>query len=1023
MKSYLIAGFMTVAGLATSLVVMPRSSELALIQFRNKEFGEARQNYEAMWKSGNRSVSVLVPLTQLYLQSGEVDRAVGLMEHFVWRHPDNVQARSQLGKLYQYAQRPRDYVRNLEAIAAVQPSESRLRQLARSYNFEARYDKQIEALRSLLDLYGGHPEDFLNLASLQASQGSIEGALVTLGRFEERHPEAVDSQTVEFKISLLLDAGKSDDALEQAHAWLANEPDPDVASRFISLFQSKEEMAAALDLLGLFGDTVDTHPHLLRQRVQIEAAAGRAAEAYRHLFRLYSSHRLPRLLTPQFLELALNQLQFPLAFKVSGEGAISSLPDWLLVNLAEAAAERQERQFARHILRSLPGEFWQRHPMAGAELTFLVGDLEAARRWMARAESALHLSQEEQVSLAVLYQKAGRTPESLRVLDVLASRVPLRPEILTRLGRLYLKLEKPERGLQVFQDQAISDHSPLRSTWALLAASAGQIRSVLDWLEREPPLSKEALTDLYFVASDHKEGELALVCARRLYRHEESAANRLRLVRALNETGRATESLPLIRPLFPGGPEVEQAYLEALTVARQAGRPVQKELKSYWLRQLSQRGPNDPRREEVVYALLDLKADRAVLPALTDLARRKSDPWFPVFMESARKVGREKLVTAFLEDRLNQADLPEKLREEYLYALLDQKQWEIALPHLRRLAREGRGEWSFAYEEALEELGKSRELKDFLWQRADGQEVAGKEKRSIGFRLLELGEKEKAEQVFFQLAQSAPPQSREVQELLFLWGPRPDPARLQWLEEKVRSASGSEKAKWIHHLLEAGAAGRAVALMADTALSPGQDPELTDAYLTTLLQAGEFARLQELLLREISTTDRPGRLRHFARVALQASRPQAAKKAFSKLLGLLPKDAEALKWLAKSAFAQSDYSKASDYINRFIEQHDPDYELLFYQAEILRHRKAFRPARSHYDQALKELSRLSEKGLEAQLIEAHILGRTGRTERAVEIFRSLLEARPDDQNLRADFAGLLMEQRRYEEAQNALRKK
>ena len=104
MKKYLIIGVLAVLGLLASLLLMPRSNEIALMQFKDKRFEEARTAYEKQLESGKITVDVANGLTDLYLQYGRIDDAVKIMERFVKENPRNIESREELGKIYQYAQ-------------------------------------------------------------------------------------------------------------------------------------------------------------------------------------------------------------------------------------------------------------------------------------------------------------------------------------------------------------------------------------------------------------------------------------------------------------------------------------------------------------------------------------------------------------------------------------------------------------------------------------------------------------------------------------------------------------------------------------------------------------------------------------------------------------------------------------------------------------------------------------------------------------------------------------------------------
>src|SRR5713101_6712547 len=150
---YVFFVVLIVMGLGLSILLVPGKGELALIHFKDKEYEVARRSYEERLSSGNRSIDVVIPLTQLYLQFGEVEKAVQLMEEFVRDNPNDVGALQRLGKFFQYAERRQDYLKILERLAALDPTEDHLRELASTYNFTAQYEKQIQVLKILVEKY------------------------------------------------------------------------------------------------------------------------------------------------------------------------------------------------------------------------------------------------------------------------------------------------------------------------------------------------------------------------------------------------------------------------------------------------------------------------------------------------------------------------------------------------------------------------------------------------------------------------------------------------------------------------------------------------------------------------------------------------------------------------------------------------------------------------------------------------------------------------------------------------------
>ena len=69
-------------GVAASLAVIPRDRELALMYLKGLDYESAQSALEQRLNSGDLSVGVVIPLTRVYLEIGEFEEAVKLMERF-----------------------------------------------------------------------------------------------------------------------------------------------------------------------------------------------------------------------------------------------------------------------------------------------------------------------------------------------------------------------------------------------------------------------------------------------------------------------------------------------------------------------------------------------------------------------------------------------------------------------------------------------------------------------------------------------------------------------------------------------------------------------------------------------------------------------------------------------------------------------------------------------------------------------------------------------------------------------------
>ena len=164
-----------------------------------------------------------------------------------------------------------------------------------------------------------------------------------------------------------------------------------------------------------------------------------------------------------------------------------------------------------------------------------------------------------------------------------------------------------------------------------------------------------------------------------------------------------------------------------------------------------------------------------------------------------------------------------------------------ALPHLRELLQGG-AEVSDLYGLALERAGAGGELIDLLKQRAADSGVPAEQRRDAAFRLLKAGEREAAQAVFLDLAANAPPNGIDVQEMLFLWGPRPNAKALDWLERRAKaSVEPREFASWLSILATKGGASRVIGLI--DASDAKHEDALRDVLILALQKSGDVTRL------------------------------------------------------------------------------------------------------------------------------------------------------------------------------------
>jgi Flp pilus assembly protein TadD len=958
---YIIVLFTVICGLGISFLLIPRGAELALMNFKDNRFDEARADYEKRVAAGDLSAAVVNPLSELYLQYGKTEEAIALHEKFVQANPEDKTARQRLATYYQYAQRPHDYLKTLEQLAMQEPSEARLRELVAIYTFNGDEERELATQKKLVTSFPGKPEDLLRLANLQASSGQFSEAGNTLILLGEKYSDQMNADRAQFLASTLLDANRTEEAISRVKAWLRQHPGAEVAARLATTLDLRNQSAAALEIVESFERLTPQSPELLVTLIQLQIKNGHSDKAIERLTRLAEAKQLPPRALEPFLDLLLQQGNNKLAIQMAESGELSVLPDWLLTALADAAIYIERSDFALNMVSTLGEGFLERTPLLGARLSLLRHDNAAAKRWLQKAEGA------------------GGTVQQRR-----------------DLASLYLDIKLPDAALRVLDAlRRQSNTIEISSTWAVAAAQAGRGAEVTAWLAKLPAAqpSVPTLTDLYYVGQDTNQLALVVAAADRLLRHTRNDETLLRYANALVQAKRTAEALPIARELFTAKAteERESLYLSALTAARSEKLPVEAELSTYWTRKLAAAGVNSKRSEEILFAMLDSGASEAALPTLSQLARDRGGEWLFAYKDAALKANRKADFIEFLKTDLRRKDKTFAAKESTMFMLIDTGTDADTLPFLREFADQAGDTWVFAYEEALTRNGRKDELRDFWIARAGRKGASSNDRYLIAVRMLESGYKPEAERILMDIGKDHDPAASEVSQLLYLWGPRPPDYGLDWLEERVKSSKQpAARAQWIGHLLNAAAGRRVAALTAN-------DPTLLDAYVEALAALSDGANLTKVLMEKLPRLDKPETLRRYAQRALEVSESETARAYFTQLALILPQDRDALRWLGALNYAIGQWIDAEAFYKRYFALGTTDYESDFYFGEILLRKTDFAGANTHFESTLQQIERIP-----------------------VKTFEKLLAERPKDKNLRADYAGLLIREQRLKDAARVL---
>ena len=388
----------------------------------------------------------------------------------------------------------------------------------------------------------------------------------------------------------------------------------------------------------------------------------------------------------------------------------------------------------------------------------------------------------------------------------------------------------------------------------------------------------------------------------------------------------------------------------------------------------------------------------------------------------SNRIGQTKY-TQNLDDRiarlLNDSRLPQSRKEDLIYALLDLKAHDRVLPHLKQLAYRQGGDWVHPYEETLVKLGRNEELIDFFQMSIKRTGLAVDEKRQIAFRFLELNRKADALPVFKELAETASAKSPDVEQLLFLWGPRPAKADRKWLADRASASKNGERTQWLWHLVNAGGAQEAIHLAMKEPSS-----RVTNHQFSVYIQALEELESKEDFVRAMSqwmeSETNPDRLWRYGSLAEDQSQLDLANMAFAKILETRPKDERALTHLGWNSFYLNRWKDTQKYLEPILTKKKDDWVTNYYYAEAIYLEGHVSESLPFFQKTLAIIGKISSPSTEMRMTKAISLERLGRKKEALGIYEHLLRISPTDKKLRVKYISALMEAGDYEQAQKWL---
>lgn len=669
-KEFIFAGLLTVAGVAGGYWLLPKSDDVAQMQVQDYNYDNPQAHYEQLFNSGDHSTEVVQQLVRIKTNTGEIDRAIEVLEIYVKEHPEDEKALQQLGDLYRYAQRYDDYMVILESRAKEKETVIVLQEMAELYNFFQEQQKQQETLARLYMLENGkNPETLRQLAMFAAVDKEYADVAKWLDELMALEPAAYVSEDAIRHVNALLELDRPEDALEVTQKWNRLEhADISTTGKLIDMLHYQGGSGYARQMLdSLPESTIRDNTELMQAWLLVLVAEGQQERAYRELAALEERNALPDALVPDYIYMAAIRGDMQRFEALRKSGGLERVSEVQLADIWINAQRLRQKSVTNAVRAQVKKSPADDYPLMNTLIA--VYDRSPGRTKLLDNMLDQNLANETVLKLAQATANAGDRAYARKFLAKLPDASQLNDGELVSLEILYLSLSDMAGAKKLLVDLRASGRIGQYDIVGLrTAAATGDGARLRSWHSTKPEQVSNALTEeLFYTAANHGQLDLAMELAR-WQKGSGQAEMRRTIASIYARKGRYEEALALLN----SAPSNSASDLEmrVFLLSKLAAKSPQYQQALQALVKDRFNGSSRKLKEAMVYALLETGGDEAAMPYLRHMADQYGGEWWLSYADAAQKQGKMAEATEYRlkAARSNQFDAQTKLALAYALA-------------------------------------------------------------------------------------------------------------------------------------------------------------------------------------------------------------------------------------------------------------------------------------------------------------------------------------------------------------------
>ncbi|MEQ1753776.1 MAG: hypothetical protein ABL973_06555 [Micropepsaceae bacterium] len=965
MKRWIPVTIVAIAAIGFGAAIVPTGLEQAFMSLRDKQYTQATQDFEARWNSGERSREVANALSELYVREGNPAKASEILTLYVGKHPDDQPALERLAEIFRDDQQRDKFISTLETLWKKSHNTELLRSLEKLYELAGREEDRLNALKTLVASPAAQLNDYETLGSMLTARDPKAAILIYLDAFK-KWPGNIGTDTAQAFTALAAEGERGDLIKSHIFAWVRSQTGYNAIEAVAATLVSKHLDALALAATLTSGALAKSDPMATVLAARFEAKALQHASSFARLEKLRLAGNLPPKGDDVYIESAILTQHRDLALAhVEARGA-ESLPYWLQSWIVSKAHEANDTDFLQALRKkfSQPNSAPQNFLLARVELA--LGERSLAVTLAEKAEASEHDSSAG-IAIASLFADMGDTARANQLLRRYAPD-PEHVQIDDLAQATIVAIAVKDAHLALSMSQALREARPEQASEILHARALGlnghgkQALEILDDIEAWTDAKELAVFEVLKGIGEVRDLQFRLL--QRMIAEDATPLQRTNYTFMLNDFAKLD-----------------------LAVSRDVADQIADDLD-----QPEIQGASRLSRIE----LLGKINPRQALPYARDAAENNPDQSAYLLLLIYKRLSMKEEAVAYLTGAIDDVD-NEKTRLDFLHEWINLGITKAALPYLRALAANGDRQWFYAYDEALAKLGERDTRIAFL---ADYSRRTGLDpmfKSQLASEILESGAKEVAIELMREEATNAAPNSHAVEQLLYLWGPRPPSDGVEWIAARARHSPVSERNQWLDRLAQVGALDALIATASDWYVEGdrGVAPKLAAA----LASQKSRQQLQVLLTKELPLGTDVSSSTILANAAEDVGLSHEASILFERAAA---NNSKLIAAAGRNAAYAGEQTRAIALLQKAAALPDPEPEAVFLLAEALRNTRNANEAQRLYLISLSQ-SRKSA-GFQNRRIELLSLVRLGRLAEAENLATS-----SNEPSLRIEYASALLD--------------